>query len=726
MGLLIKKTPGFEGMDGDGNPKELSDPVLQGMIARVGRGAHGRQQYLGWDNHGPDDTFLMPIDRGEYWELPDGVEPFLYEDTPGEKGSLLDRLVEVAPQVAASFMLGGGVSGGIGALTGLGPTVSGALSSAAMAPIGGGDPTRAFGSGLVTGALGNTLNLDPVSKGALTGAVGSKLAKGDPLMGMATGAAGGALSGMFGEGETAKAKSEPERYADASKYTGTMTDAPVFDTPAGGDMDEYGGLQNAGAGWWAGAPSTGGLNPNAKYLPEGGMVPTASGVGAFDAGLNLQNGGGLPFDPTLGGALTFSSGADAFNSGIDLANDEYGTPSNMDAVNKVLGLGKPLLAALGMLKGDGSVDLARVLAGSGIVAGLLEGRNSKTATTTTQLPAWYEQGSKEALALAKKYSETPFEPYTGERVADLSENERGAIQMAKDASGRWQPMVDEAGALTREGARDVTNADIRGLVNPALAGLVDDTKRVPALYDEAGNLIRQGALPISRGEIDRYFNPYVEKALDPVARRLNEEAARADNARRARAGMVGAFGGSRDVLDRNLIEQNRLQGVSDLYGTGYARAWDSATGLARGDKDRSITAGGALSSMAGNIGNLSRGAWDDAYTMAKDNRGRKITAGGALTTTARAGMDADDAGVKRLAVTGALDRSVRQGKNDFAFQQYQDRLKRPLTAIDAYSGALRGNPGSTVTRTDPPPSMLGQAAGALGAYTKWFDEPKKP
>ena len=487
--------------------------------------------------------------------------------------------------------LGGGLTGAAGA---------GAIMGGGRAALTGGDILEGALTGGLSGGAGSVLGDVASSYLPADGIpLGNEFGTAADQFGAIPGASSGGLSGGAGA-LTDVVPTDPVQYADASGSLGPVTDSPVYDTVSGDSMDDW-GLDDEWS--WDGSDS-------------------------------------LPVDPSLYDGYGVGGAGDAV----------VGTDSGMydgslsDLVKMAKTVGMPILKALGMTDDKDNVDWKKVLAGSGLIAGLVEGKEDKTSTSSITLPEWYTQGSKEALEIAKKYAATPFEEFKGERVAPLSANENQAIEMARTSAGRWEPMVNEGAGM-----------------------------------------IRGGALPVSQSEIDGYFNPYVAGALDPVARKLNEEAARRDNERRAKAGMVGAFGGSRDVLDRNLIEQNRLQGVSDLYGTGYAKAWDTSLSAVQSDKNR------------------------------------KITAGGALNSTARTGSELTDVDTKRLAATGALERSTRQADNDFSYEQHQQRLKHPLSQIDAYAGALRGNPGSTRTETKPPDSLLQMGAGALGAYSKWFE-----
>ena len=461
------------------------------------------------------------------------------------------------------------------------------------------------------------------------------------------------------------------------------------------------------------APNTPGITYESTFTPQGsGPLST---VDFNDVGQNTDINTGLPINSApsgVGGSNIYGSPGVILKA-LTAAGMPYAQAASMLATG-----GSALTKAFDALSGGDSGPLGGLLKQflpAALAAGVLEGMNQKSSSTKVEYPEWYTRGSQEALGLAKEYADTPFEAYTGERVAPLSANENQAIEMAKTNAGRWEPMVDEAGNLIRQGSKAITPEEVRAMMNPALAGLLDPNK-LAGMFDDAGNLIKQGGTSVSGDAVTGYMNPYIAGALDPVARKLNVEAALKRNIQKANEARAGAFDTERARWDENITEKNRLQAISDLYGTGYATAYDKAMAAAQADKSRQITAGGALSGEATNIGNLTNTGWNTAEDALAADRVRSIAGGGALNTAARTGSDLTGADISRLGSTGALERGVRQAGNDFDFSQYQDRLALPAKKINAYSSAMRGTGGSTTTSTPATPSLLGSATAALGAY----------
>jgi hypothetical protein len=178
--------------------------------------------------------------------------------------------------------------------------------------------------------------------------------------------------------------------------------------------------------------------------------------------------------------------------------------------------------------------------------------SSKKSSTTTQgsfdtiseVPAWLEAGSKTAAFLAHRRAWTPYQKYTGQRVAELTPDEQTAMSNIRLGQNAWQPDLERARQLTEQGARQFTNANI--------------------------------------GE---YMNPYIEQALDPAARMLERENLKEQQRVGSQAAEAGAFGGSRATLLQTETARGGREALSDLYSRGYASAFEDAANRFNEDRD---------------------------------------------------------------------------------------------------------------------------------------------
>lgn len=274
------------------------------------------------------------------------------------------------------------------------------------------------------------------------------------------------------------------------------------------------------------------------------------------------------------------------------------------------------------------------------------GGSKKKSTQTFTPPSWVESASKQAIDLGKKIGSQEYTAYEGQRVAGLSQNERRGISMAGTSSALAQPYLDESADLTRRGTMQFKDANISD-----------------------------------------YINPFVKNALDPAARELEQSGARRITAIGDRAASMNAFGGRRAALAQQDERELTLQSVSDLYGRGYAAAYESAVGI-----------------------------WGDERTRDMQAAGRFQQLG-----ETRAALNETD--IATLMTTGATDRSIQQALADFDFEQFSQERDWDFRNLAGLLAAIQGTRGSysttttnvTKTSSNPVTEVLGITAQVAAA-----------
>ena len=272
------------------------------------------------------------------------------------------------------------------------------------------------------------------------------------------------------------------------------------------------------------------------------------------------------------------------------------------------------------------------------------GSKRRTTTSTYRPPSWVEGGARQAVDLGRRIGSQQYTPYTGDRVAGLSTNEQMGIDLAARSSGAYQPYFDDARGLIERGTQQFGDADIQS-----------------------------------------YMNPYITAALDPTAREIREEGARALNQLDAQAASRGAFGGSRAALMRSEQLERTTQGISDLYARGMSDAYDRAVSI-----------------------------WGQ-------ERARDMMAGGQIMNLGQAVQQATSTDINTLMNTGMVDRSIQQAMADFDYQQFVEDRDWDMRNLGGLLSALQGTQGSYTTSTTQETRESGNALGqALGLAATIF------
>lgn len=269
-------------------------------------------------------------------------------------------------------------------------------------------------------------------------------------------------------------------------------------------------------------------------------------------------------------------------------------------------------------------------------------KTSKTTSTYTP-PSWIESSAQTAAGMATSYAQKPYQAYSGQRVAPLAAGEQAGVDLALSSQGAYQPDLDAARSGL-EGVEKFTDADM-----------------------------------------DAYMNPYIKGALDPAAREMREEGARRENQLAGQQSSQGAFSGSRARLAMRDQQELTQQGLGDLYGRGYAQAFDTGAALWSADQDRAIQVSGEYMRLAG------------------------------------LGSDLVSKDIHNLMTTGETARYVDQLGKDFDYQQFIEGRDWEGKNAAYLTDVLRGLKGSysetqtaKTTETEEG-NVLGQVLGIAGA-----------
>ena len=218
--------------------------------------------------------------------------------------------------------------------------------------------------------------------------------------------------------------------------------------------------------------------------------------------------------------------------------------------------------------------MGALVAGLGMgIAGSLFGKpktQNQTTTSTTTLSPWEQQYWNTMTSKAQQIANTPYQAYTGNRVAPLSPEQNAGIQNTANNINDW---------------------------------------RTP--YNAASNAYSSAIKPMTGADVNQYMSPYVGDVISNIERigneNFNSPGGVADQIRGDFTGL-GQFGSRRmgDVMARagQLNDEDTQGAVSNALETGYNNAEQEYNA----DKTRQLWGAGGLSSLAGQNEALTQGA----------------------------------------------------------------------------------------------------------------------
>src|SRR3990167_4409544 len=107
----------------------------------------------------------------------------------------------------------------------------------------------------------------------------------------------------------------------------------------------------------------------------------------------------------------------------------------------------------------------------------------------TRVPKNYQDILDLLLEQIKAGSTTPFEPYTDQRIEQLTPDEQAAFQGVRDTQGQFSPLIDLASQLAQTQATSntgaPTEADLQPYIDPYKQNVIDIAiERAKENYDQ--------------------------------------------------------------------------------------------------------------------------------------------------------------------------------------------------------------------------------------------------
>ena len=317
------------------------------------------------------------------------------------------------------------------------------------------------------------------------------------------------------------------------------------------------------------------------------------------------------------------------------------------------------------------------------------------------------------LKLAKERAEIPVE-LPAMRAAEMTPQQIRALELSGTGIGSYAPYMQAAGQAFTKAAEGYG-----GLPQYGMAGM-ETASQYGNLAASLGAAGAQAYNPLSALS---YMNPYQEAVTQKAVDEMGRQAQIQQQSLSAQAVKAGAFGGSREgvqraELGRNLADVQSKRILED-YFANYSQAQTAAQNAFANQQARAQSAGN-LALGAGQLGlsgATQAGQLQQASAAGIGTLGQQTAALGQL----QSGLQQGD--VSFLYNIGAQQQANRQKELDAARQSAIQQAYEPFQRISFVSDIYKGAPSSQQTisqTTAPSPSMVSQVAGlgtaGLAAY----------
>ena len=255
---------------------------------------------------------------------------------------------------------------------------------------------------------------------------------------------------------------------------------------------------------------------------------------------------------------------------------------------------------------------------------------TKREVVQTNLPDYVRPYFERLLQRTEAESQRDYEPYGGQRIADPSADLLASEQKVRDIASTGIPGIAGATDAVGTGLDLISQGVGRYGIGERLVGegseiargtlgqygrAEDLLNRTLGTIDETKGMVRdaRGDISDARGQLgrastrteqafgfdpyqfsdarqftgeerDRYMSPYMEGVIDVQKRRAREDFLKSMPQQAATAIGAGAFGGSREGVQRAEAQSDLLDRLSDIEATGRQQAFDRASQLFEADR----------------------------------------------------------------------------------------------------------------------------------------------
>ena len=318
-------------------------------------------------------------------------------------------------------------------------------------------------------------------------------------------------------------------------------------------------------------------------------------------------------------------------------------------------------------------------------------------------------------ARADVVTNRPFQKYTGEFVAPLTETQRAGMANTNAAANMAQPYYAAATNQLNE-AQAATQPYFDTAGQAYGTGLAQGQQYLGAATDYAqagGQAVN--ASDLDSAAINKYMSPYLQNVLQGTAGLLNQQNQQQQSGQMGNAIRSGAFGGDRGgIAAANLNQQQNLANAkiySDILNEGYNNALNTAVGqqavgLGAAQANRTAT-----QQTADRMAALGQQGFDQFSSTGErvQGLGKDVYGTGAATSAALAGLgtgaqDAALSGAAAQMTAGQVEQATNQAKNTAEYNQFLQEQSLPYQQLKLASDIALGTgtaQGSTTTTTQP-------------------------
>jgi hypothetical protein len=320
----------------------------------------------------------------------------------------------------------------------------------------------------------------------------------------------------------------------------------------------------------------------------------------------------------------------------------------------------------------------------------------------------YLYGTDGILSRAQGLSMAPLQ-LPDKYVAGLTGAQNDAAGLAQGGLGSYMPALTAGMAGANQGM---------GALGQGL-GIIPGQLNTAASYQQnaadTGAGATQGYDPNS---YQQYMNPYMDQVVQNAQQNIADLGNQQQQKLSDAAIGGGAFGGSRQALERSMLNKNIMKQQADtgsnLRAQGFQNAQQAAQSAFESQQQRQANYAGQLGALGSQYGQL---GLSGAQTMGQLGQGLG-SLGSTFANMGQLGQQMNVQDINTLLGIGGMQQGQDQSQLDATYANQYKNSMTPYQQLGFFSDIFQGAPVGNVTQTlTPAPSIGSQIAGVgMGLY----------
>ena len=367
----------------------------------------------------------------------------------------------------------------------------------------------------------------------------------------------------------------------------------------------------------------------------------------------------------------------------------------------------------------------------------MSGGGQTTSTSSNAPPQEFLDAYKNVVSRAQNVSQTPYQPYPGQVVADMSPDQTSAMDIIRASQGINFPYIntaagyfDQSTSPLTSGVAQLTPTQQGELFNAGRTNL--DYAAGPGVLNAANagaGGIMGAANSFTPASINAFQSPYTDQVVNATMRDFDAQNEQQRQGVVGNAISRGAWGGDRSAVAEALLAGEQQRAQDPVLANLRNQGWQSAVNAAQQQaalRTQGATAAGGLgyqgaATTAGMQSDVARqllGLFGNQQSLGIGTNQAQANllqqAGYGMAGLGREAQSGILGGAQALGAAGTQQQQQAQALLNVPYQQYLAAQQYPFQTtgwLANIAQGIGGASGGTQTTSQPAPSALSQIGG---------------